>query len=314
MNQYSMFDISMSDIKLFAMLARERSFTRAARMADVTQPTLSRRISQMETILGIRLFDRDSRPVMLTAEGETLYKDCQPVLSQFEHAVSAARAIGQVHGNAIAIGAPDSGNEVISLPTIAGAMLRDHPDMGVTMRYLSLSEWRSRVLSGEVDVFVTALFEACDLPAACTFARITDCPKDIVMLAGNPLARREVIAFSDLETQRFVMISPEESPAYSRYVNDVCGRFGGFTPVLARYVPHANNLVAGVLHDDEVAVCDMFLRDVNGTTHKRFSLPGVRSGLIAVWRKDNENSNIRSFLASLRRHFADNGHSVCDTM
>ncbi|MDO4572543.1 MAG: LysR family transcriptional regulator [Clostridia bacterium] len=314
MHPYSTLDISMSDIKLFTLLAQERNFSRVATMVGLTQPTLSRRISQMESQLGVRLFDRGSRPVALSGEGTAFYLACQPILSQFEAAVLAARASARDRHRSIAVGTPDSTNEVVSLPSIARSVFQDHPDMGITMRYLPLSAWRSLVLIGEIDVFITALFETCDLPEPCAFEQLTVCSKDVVMLASNPLARQEAIRFEDLKNQRFVMTAPDESPAYGKYLASLFKRHGGYTPALARYVPHATNLIAGILHDDEVVVCDMFLRDVNNATHKRFSLPGVYSGLVAVYLKDNPNPNIAPFLASLRRYFADAGFELFHTM
>ncbi len=307
-------DITLSDIGLFVLLAEERNFSRAAQAANLTQPTLSRRISQMENALGMRLFDRGSRPVALTVEGRALCLAWKPLLGQIEHGVQLARISGRDRRNAISIGSPDSANEVVSLPAIARSVFAGRPDMDVAMHYLSMSAWRSRVLSGEIDVFLSSLFETCDLPPSFEWEQITVCSKDVVMLRSNPLARQDAIRFDDLRGQRFIMNSPEESPAYCRFVNQMCEAYGGFTPMVARYVSHANNLVASIRKDNEVVVCDMFLRDVENPMVRRYPLPEVKSGLIAVWQRNNPNPNIRPFLLALRRHYADAGYCIADTM
>lgn len=53
----------------FLTVARERNITKAAKILHITQPTLSRQITQLEDEIGANLFVRDSRPLSLTDEG-----------------------------------------------------------------------------------------------------------------------------------------------------------------------------------------------------------------------------------------------------
>lgn len=53
----------------FLTVARERNITKAAKSLHITQPTLSRQITQLEDEIGANLFVRDSRPLSLTDEG-----------------------------------------------------------------------------------------------------------------------------------------------------------------------------------------------------------------------------------------------------
>lgn len=313
MSPYTTLDVSIADIKLFALLAEEKNFSRVALLASMSQPTLSRRISQMETTLGMRLIDRDSRPVRLTDEGSTFYHGCKQLLAQFDSTLQMARSSARSSRNALSVAAVDSGNEIISLPSISRSILIDRPGMDITMSYLPFSAWRARMLSGEIDVYLTAQFETLDLPPSLTWEQITVCSKDVVMLESNPLAARPSIRFEDLKDQYFVMTSPDESAAYVRYVTGLCAEHG-FRPSIARYVPHASNLIAGLRRANEVIICDMFLKDLDNAALRRFPLPGVTSGLVAVWREDSRNANISLFIDYLRRHYASMGYQVCNTI
>lgn len=56
-------------LKYFLTVVREESISRAAEVLHITQPTLSRQLAQMEEETGVKLFQRGSRKITLTAEG-----------------------------------------------------------------------------------------------------------------------------------------------------------------------------------------------------------------------------------------------------
>lgn len=56
-------------LRYFLAVVREESVTKAAEALHITQPTLSRQLSQLEEEVGVRLFDRGTRRITLTNEG-----------------------------------------------------------------------------------------------------------------------------------------------------------------------------------------------------------------------------------------------------
>ncbi|MEU1201530.1 LysR family transcriptional regulator [Streptomyces sp. NPDC005813] len=79
--------IELHHLRGFLALADEKHFTRAAKRMNVSQPTLSRNIRRLETLLGRRLLERTTRQVTLTPAGETLYDRLQVLLPQMEAAL-----------------------------------------------------------------------------------------------------------------------------------------------------------------------------------------------------------------------------------
>lgn len=67
-------------LKYFLTVAREQNITKAAESLYITQPTLSRQIHQLESELGVRLFDRDKRKLTLTGEGLLLRKRAEDII------------------------------------------------------------------------------------------------------------------------------------------------------------------------------------------------------------------------------------------
>ena len=82
--------------KYFVAVAEERSFTRAAERLHISQPPLSRQIQQLEDEIGMKLLERDARPLRLTEAGRFFYARAVRLLEQVNETVTMTRRIAQV--------------------------------------------------------------------------------------------------------------------------------------------------------------------------------------------------------------------------
>jgi DNA-binding transcriptional LysR family regulator len=88
------------NFRVYIRVAREGSFTRAARQLKVTQAAVSRRMARLEKTLGVRLFDRGTRGVNLTAEGGRLLNYANGAELMLARAVgSALESVRRVDGD-----------------------------------------------------------------------------------------------------------------------------------------------------------------------------------------------------------------------
>ncbi|WP_434674435.1 LysR substrate-binding domain-containing protein [Pseudomonas sp. R1-15] len=78
----------LQSMRLFARLAELGSFTKTAESLDIGRPQVTRSIQELETSLGVRLFQRTTRKVALTAEGERFYGRVQEILADISAATS----------------------------------------------------------------------------------------------------------------------------------------------------------------------------------------------------------------------------------
>jgi LysR family carnitine catabolism transcriptional activator len=81
-------NVSTRQLNAFVTLSEQRSFTRAAGLCHLSQPAFSALISQLEGVLGIRLFDRSTRQVELTSEGRDFEVSARRVLAEFDAALA----------------------------------------------------------------------------------------------------------------------------------------------------------------------------------------------------------------------------------
>src|SRR5579875_629522 len=94
---------SLDDLAAFAMVGRERSFTRAAAKLGVSQSALSQTIRQLEARLGVRLLTRTTRNVAPTEAGERLLGVVGPRFDEIESELAAVRELRQKPSGTIRI-------------------------------------------------------------------------------------------------------------------------------------------------------------------------------------------------------------------
>jgi len=86
--------MDLRHLRYFVGVAEAESFSRAATRLHVTQPALSRQIRDLEGELGVRLFERSSRQVRLTPEGEDLLRRSRDALVVVEALRDRAHSLG----------------------------------------------------------------------------------------------------------------------------------------------------------------------------------------------------------------------------
>lgn len=85
--------MELRHLRYFLSVAEAANVSRAAREINISQPALSRQIRDLETELGVRIFDRVGRRIRLTAAGEDLLRQTRDVLTHAESLVDRARAL-----------------------------------------------------------------------------------------------------------------------------------------------------------------------------------------------------------------------------
>ena len=198
--QIGRLNVSTRQLRAYVALAEQKSFTRAAALSHLSQPAFSALIRTLETQLDVRLFDRDTRKVSLTAEGALFLEGARRLLHDFETALvdlgeHAARRRGRV--------------ALAALPALAAGWLPDvlaafharHPGIALDVADALSEDCVDRVRSGRADFALAAVRASApelrtDLFCADRFHLV--CRKD------HPLARRRRPTLADLQGQPFV--------------------------------------------------------------------------------------------------------------
>jgi DNA-binding transcriptional LysR family regulator len=117
-------------LAIFAVVARERSFTRAAAKLGMSQPALSRAMRQLEERLGIRLLARTTRSVSATEAGEHLLRVVAPRFEEIDTELALLSQFRDKPAGRLRITAGEHPAVTIVQPALA-KILPDHPDIQV---------------------------------------------------------------------------------------------------------------------------------------------------------------------------------------
>jgi DNA-binding transcriptional LysR family regulator len=118
----------LGELSAFAMVAGERSFTRAAARLGVSQSALSHSIRGLEKRLGIQLLARTTRSVSPTAAGTAFLQDLTPALERIERAVAETRKQRERPAGRIRIIIPRTATKMVILPKLAH-FARTYPEI-----------------------------------------------------------------------------------------------------------------------------------------------------------------------------------------
>ncbi|MGB3127055.1 MAG: LysR family transcriptional regulator [Pseudomonas sp.] len=131
----------LQSMRLFARLAELGSFTKAAESLAVGRPQVTRYIQELESSLGVRLFQRTTRKVALTAEGERFYERVQEILGNISAATSMFDPTGATLSGRLRIDIPTAFAQVEfidSLKEFSSAFPGINLILGVTDRTVDL--------------------------------------------------------------------------------------------------------------------------------------------------------------------------------
>ncbi|WP_461007865.1 LysR family transcriptional regulator [Streptomyces capparidis] len=184
-------------LRYYVTVAEQLSFTRAARLLFVTQPSLSRQIQRLESELGVRLFERTSREVRLTAAGEALLPAARRMLQEWQEAMREARTAQAARLRLLRIGFVATGAGALGRRARA-AFAERHPDVRVEPKRFDWGGEAEALRQGLADVaFVW-------LPADLTGLRsriVAEEPRWVAVAASHPLAAREEVGIMDLRDE-----------------------------------------------------------------------------------------------------------------
>jgi DNA-binding transcriptional LysR family regulator len=108
----------LSDLAAFAVIAEERSFTRAAQRLGISQSALSHSMRGLEKRLGLQLLARTTRSVSPTAAGNALLEDLAPALGQIERSLGEARKLRDRPAGRIRLVMPRNSIPTVLMPKL----------------------------------------------------------------------------------------------------------------------------------------------------------------------------------------------------
>lgn len=192
----------MRQLRGFQAVARQGSFSSAARALALTQPALSAAVRELEDQLGAQLFERSTHHVALTAAGAALLPQVEWLLNSFALGVDDMRRTLAAQGERLRVGALPSAMH-LAAPAVA-EWHRQHPEVVLELRDLLNDELVAAVQTGALDI---GLGVDLGLPAGVTALPVGSDEMVAVLPAGHRLADRGELRWRDLKGERLALFA-----------------------------------------------------------------------------------------------------------
>jgi DNA-binding transcriptional LysR family regulator len=200
-------NVSLQQLKVFVAVARERSFTRAAREFDLTQSAVSRCVRELEDAVELKLFDRTTRQVELTNAGASLERRIGRLLDEIELTLLEERAAFDGHTGVVVF----ASNPVCSSSWVPQALAQCasvYPELVVSVRDQPQSGVLASVEHGEVDFGVVCVAEP--VANALMHAQVLfTTPLHAVIPSSHPLARHDSIGWRALSEWPLITLNAD---------------------------------------------------------------------------------------------------------
>ena len=194
--------MTMKTLECFALVAKLRSFSKAARKLFLTPPAVTQQINALESELEFKLFDRGSKGVTLTKAGESFLRDTEVILASLSCALTRGRAIAAGISK-LRIGVW-GGSCHILIPAICSEFLETYPDVELEFASTDGDDYMAMIRNGVIDAYIAfgvmGVAEA-GLRAITLFFESPQC----MIPVRSDLAKLDKVSFSDLRGRRLVI-------------------------------------------------------------------------------------------------------------
>lgn len=146
--------ISLYHLETLVWIGRLGTFAAAAKHLNTTQPTISARISELETRLGASLFQRNGRLMTLTPAGRLLLRDYLPIWEQLQGALLRTAGFDNLNG-IVRIGAGEIA-AATCLPHFVATMKKRWPNLTFEIEIQLTAQLIQAVLAGNIDLAFAA--------------------------------------------------------------------------------------------------------------------------------------------------------------
>jgi DNA-binding transcriptional LysR family regulator len=284
-------------LRCFTVLAEELHFGRAAQRLAMTQPPLSLNIQQLETSVGARLFERNSRGVALTAAGAAFLPRALALLEQAALATREARDVGQGLAGQLQIGF--AGTVLYrGLPQVISRFGAAHPKLRLVLRELSSSEQLAELVHDRLDL---GFVHTTRVPVGFSQILVSSQPFMACLPGTHTLAREALLPLEQLKNEAFAIVMRSVSPDYHDRILSACAD-AGFEPEPRFELRHWLSVVSVIAQGLGVGLVPAALQQAGlpGVVFVPLAQPLAPYDTHCLWRTARDQAALGAFLDTVR--------------
>ncbi len=300
--------VTLKRLNYFVTVADELHFGRAAEILHIAQPALSQQIRQLESDLGLQLFERTTRRVSLTTGGSAFLPHARHLLVTAQGVARAAEELRVGQRGTLRVGFVDSAAYEF-VPRFLHRFRQESPAVTLELHTMSSDEQAAALVAGRIDIGIARV----TLEQAPLLATVVD---DEPLVAAVPsshrLASEASIRLSDLRDDEFVGFSREQSPTLHARLRAMLAPHGvSYSPAIeaTEYTTILGLVAAG----EGVAIVPAGVQSLRlgGLTFVAVSDPEATVQLVVLTRIDDPSVIVANAVEELT-HSANTAGERCD--
>jgi len=194
--------VEIRHLRYFLAVAQTENFTRAAERLQISQPSISQQVTQLERLLGTPLFRRVGKRVFLTEAGVAFRVRAEIVLRRLEEACSSVDDVGKLLSGRVDIGVIPA-LHVPWVPAVLESLARDFPGLNVGVHEAASSDVESEIEAGRVDIGFGLMTRA---SPSIRYERLASQPFSLIVPTRSRFGKSSGIALREIQDERLVLL------------------------------------------------------------------------------------------------------------
>lgn len=301
--------MKLSTLKYFVEVAIEGSFTKASQKLYISQPTLSRRIQELETEIGVELFVRHSHSLILSNAGEQFLNEANDVLKRVDHLVHMFD--DQVN--------PNQATQLLKIGYLPnfnmGKMYQlfehfkvNHPNVKFLMKQDTPMNLADGLTNGQYDLVfnLSTYFQQSKSVEKLLFIKNH---LQIAVPINHALSHKKKLHFTDLSQETFILLERKQSPIIVDYVVNQFINYG-FNVKANTYIKTLDEGLSRVALGEGLAFIYSGMND--GTLEEKYHIKIIdlesddkNQNVVAVFDKKNNNKLLRELFLFVKDNLTD---------
>lgn len=197
--------MTLTELRYITAVAKEGHFGRAAKACFVSQPTLSLGIKRLEDELGVVIFERGNKELVITPLGKKIIERAESVLREVKGVKNLAKTANDPFHEPLRIGAIHTVGPYL-FPSLFPIIRRNAPQMPLLVEENFTVNLAERLRNGDIDLAILSL--PFSEPGIDTHVLYHE-PFVAVLPVGHPLAAKDAITVKDLDEQTVLLLGPQ---------------------------------------------------------------------------------------------------------
>ncbi|WP_342807407.1 LysR family transcriptional regulator [Alteromonas sp. M12] len=287
--------MDIKTLKSFITVAKHKSFSEAARELHTVQPAISRHISALEAELEVRLFNRNSRDVVITPAGEQLLTDASAILTLTDKAKSQVK---RAHSGKVGtLNIAHLSSACLSfMATLIRTYKSQFPEVHVSLFEMTATEQIEAFKQDKIDI---AFSRPLPTPIADEFIRHDIYIDKLVALVSqsHALAGAKQVELAKLKTEQFIIFNRDEALGLFDETIILCKQ-AGFSPDIISQPKHMQTLVTEVAAGLGVAIAPFCVSKLYSRGCHFIALENVDTQipLQIQFKQNNHSATVHAFL------------------